>query len=58
MKKHAYLIMAFNEFHMLKKLLKELDDEHEEFTKYLAELNEMLEKILLNGSNTIWRMSL
>ena len=38
--------------------LKELDDEHEEFTKYLAELNEMLEKILLNGSNTIWRMSL
>ncbi len=27
MKKHAYLIMAHNEFHMLKKLLTELDDE-------------------------------
>ena len=27
MKKHAYLIMAHNEFHMLKKLLIELDDE-------------------------------
>lgn len=26
MKKHAYLIMAHNEFHMLKKLLAELDD--------------------------------
>ena len=26
MKKHAYLIMAHNEFHMLKKLLSELDD--------------------------------
>ncbi len=25
--KHAYLIMAYNEFHMLKKLLAELDDE-------------------------------
>ena len=27
MKRHAYLIMAHNEFHMLKKLLTELDDE-------------------------------
>ncbi len=27
MKRHAYLIMAHNEFHMLKKLLEELDDE-------------------------------
>lgn len=27
MEKHAYLIMAHNEFHMLKKLLTELDDE-------------------------------
>ncbi len=27
MKKHAYLIMAHNEFHMLRKLLNELDDE-------------------------------
>ncbi len=27
MKKHAYLIMAHNEFHMLKNLMHELDDE-------------------------------
>ena len=27
MKKHAYLIMAHNEFHMLKKLISQLDDE-------------------------------
>lgn len=38
--------------------LEELDKEHEEYAGYLAELNELLEKILLNGGKTIWRMSL
>ena len=38
--------------------LAELEKEHEEYACYLAELNDMLEKILLNGGKTIWRMSL
>ena len=44
MKKHAYLIMAHNEFHMLKKLITELDDERNDIfihidkkTKYVDE---------------------
>ena len=38
--------------------LQELDAEHEEYDKYLAELNELLEKILLNGGKTVWRMNI
>ncbi len=44
MNKNAYLIMAHNEFHMLKKLLTELDDERNDIyihidkkTKYVDE---------------------
>lgn len=44
MKKHAYLIIAHNEFHMLKKLLAELDDDRNDIYLHIDGKNSYVNK--------------
>ncbi len=50
MKRHAYLIMAHNEFHMLKKLINELDDERNDIYIHIDRKTKRVDK----GEITSW----
>ena len=49
MKKHAYLIMVHNEFHMLKKLLGELDDERNDIYLHVDKKTKFVDEEMISS---------
>ena len=49
MKRHAYLIMAHKEFHMLKKLLTELDDERNDIYLHIDKKTQYVDENMISS---------